>query len=88
VEEVAATPFRKPNPVPRRHIEIAETGVPGDLERFIGILVADKLELVAQRHASKTELARQRVAPTPSVHRSKHHHDLAIRFIELSARIG
>jgi hypothetical protein len=47
VEEVAVAPFRKPKPVPRRHIVIAHAGVPGGLERFVGILIADHFELVA-----------------------------------------
>src|SRR6202022_5157272 len=63
VEEVAVTPFAKPKPVPRRHVVIANAGVPGSLEGLVRTLIADHFELVAEGHAAKTELDRRHVTP-------------------------
>ncbi len=63
VEEVSITSFRKPKAVPRRYVVIAHAGIPGGLERLVGILITDQFELVAQGHTAKTELDGQHVAP-------------------------
>jgi hypothetical protein len=67
VKEVAVTPFPKPKPVPRRHVVIAHTRVPGGLERLVRIFIADHFELVAEGHAAKAELDRPDVAPVAAL---------------------